>query len=386
MMPEWYKPGSKGMSNILTLGWGFFFTINLQIIFFVLFYLSNNRVGYAINIISLVFTFIGIYFLKYTRHTWLAANIIAAIIFINTNINSYFTGGLGSSILLWILIIPIISIFILERKHGFYWVAASLTALTIHFVFFPEGSPDSITLINNEYFDLWINIFLLGSIIWFSALVIDDAKNKAIYEAEKAKQIANENAKVLKEELAQRQLIELALRESEEKLKHLANTDDLTKLINRRYFFILAEKELKRAVRYQTSLSISIFDVDNFKSVNDRYGHLFGDQVLFHLSKRCLEIIRNADILARYGGEEFVILFPHTEREEAFASSERIRGAVEKTPFKINNQEIWITLSMGVAGFSEDRTENIDALLDLADKALYQSKRAGKNKTTMGGN
>ena len=383
MMPKWYKPGSKGMSNILTLGWGFFFTINLQIIFFILFYLSNYRVGYTINVISLVFTFIGIYFLKYTRHTWLAANIIAAIIFLNTTINSYFTGGLGSSILLWILIIPIISIFILEKKHGFYWVTASLVILTIFFIFSPEGSPDSIALIDNEYFDLWINIFLLGSVIWFSALVIEDAKNKATHEAEKAKKIAHENTKALEAELAQRQLTELALRESEEKLKYLANTDALTKLVNRRHFFKLAEKELERAVRYQTPLSISIFDVDNFKSVNDLYGHLFGDQVLFQISKRCLEIIRNADILARYGGEEFVILFPHTEREEAFASSERIRSAVEDTPFLIKNQEIFLTLSMGVAGFSGDRAANIDVMLDLADKALYQSKKAGKNKTTI---
>ena len=371
------------MSNILTLGWGLFFTINLQIIFFILFYLSDYGIGYTINIISLVFSFIGIYFLKYTRRIRLAANITAGIIFFNTTINSYFTGGLGSSILLWILIIPIISIFILERKHGFYWVTASLVVLTILFVFSPEGSPDSVTLIDNEYFDLWINIFLLGLIIWFSALVIDDAKNTATHEAEKAKKIADENAEALEKELAQRKLIELALRESEEKLRNLANTDALTKLINRRHFFILAEKELERAVRYQTPLSITIFDVDNFKSVNDQYGHLVGDQILFRVSKRCLEIIRSVDILARYGGEEFVILFPHTEREEAFASSERIRSAVEGVPFRINDQEIWVTLSMGVANFSEDRTANIDALLELADKALYQSKRDGKNKTTI---
>ena len=382
-MPKWYEPGGKGMSNILTLGWGLFFTINLQIIFFILFYLSDYGIGYTINIISLVFSFIGIYFLKYTRRIRLAANITAGIIFFNTTINSYFTGGLGSSILLWILIIPIISIFILERKHGFYWVTASLVVLTILFVFSPEGSPDSVTLIDNEYFDLWINIFLLGLIIWFSALVIDDAKNTATHEAEKAKKIADENAEALEKELAQRKLIELALRESEEKLRNLANTDALTKLINRRHFFILAEKELERAVRYQTPLSITIFDVDNFKSVNDQYGHLVGDQILFQVSKRCLEIIRSVDILARYGGEEFVILFPHTEREEAFASSERIRSAVEGVPFRINDQEIWVTLSMGVANFSEDRTANIDALLELADKALYQSKRDGKNKTTI---
>jgi len=80
-MPEWYEPGGKGMSNILTLGWGLFFTINLQIIFFALFYLSDYGIGYTINIISLIFSFIGIYFLKYTRRTRLAANIAAGIIF-----------------------------------------------------------------------------------------------------------------------------------------------------------------------------------------------------------------------------------------------------------------------------------------------------------------
>ena len=394
----------------------------------------------------------------------------------------------------------------LERRQGLYWVIASLIVLSLFFAFFPNGSPASIILIENENFDHWVNIFLLMIVIWFSAVVFDNAKNEAIDDAEKARRKADQNATELTAELTRRELAELALRESEErlslaidganiglwdwdvvndemtfnekfenilgyqsgdlestikqwlefihpedrseveesiqkhvhgstpffrceyrvqkkdgdwiwvlssgmvtgreengnatrlvgilsettdrklleeKLKHLANTDSLTELVNRRHFFELAEKELKRTVRHQIPLSVTIFDVDNFKSVNDQYGHLAGDQVLFQIAKRSLDIIRDTDILARYGGEEFVILFPHAEMQEAFASAERVRVAIEETPFQIKGQEIWTTLSMGVASYSQDKTDNIDILLDRADQALYLSKRDGKNKTTI---
>ena len=383
MMPEEYEPSSERMSYILTLGWGLFFTIILQIIFFILFYLSNYKIGYTINIICLVFSFVSIYLLKYTKKIWLASNIIAAIVFINTTINSYFTGGLHSSILLWLLIIPIISIFILERKHGIFWVIASLVVSFIFFAYFPDGSPDSIVLIGNEHFDIWVNLFLLIALIWFSALVIDNTKNKAIKDSEKAREETYQNSIALEAELAQRHIAEYALRQSEEKLKHLANTDVLTELINRRRFFELAEKELERSVRYQIPLSISIFDIDDFKSINDQYGHLVGDQVLYQMSKRFSELARKTDILARYGGDEFVILFPHTEGQTAFASSDRIRVGVKETPFLIENHEIWVTLSMGVASFSHEETADLDFLLDCADKALYKAKNAGKNKTSL---
>jgi diguanylate cyclase (GGDEF)-like protein/PAS domain S-box-containing protein len=506
MMPDGYEPGSTKMSYLRTLGWGLFFTLNLQVIYFVLFYLSDYRIGYISNVVCFSMAVAAILSLKYTRHSWLASNLIAAIIFSNVITNSYFTGGLHSSILLWVLILPIISIFVLERKYGVYWVLATLIALFGFFLFAPNGAPDSITLIENADFDIWVNIFILTAIIWFSSLVIDNAKNRAIAEAGEAIKEADKNATALEAELNQRQLAELALRESEERLslaikgadmglwdwdiesgemtmnakfeeilgydtgevektytywidllhpedrpevkrgiknhidgyssmfrsehrvrqqdggwiwvyasgivshrnekgnadrmvgiqfeitdrklfeerlQHLANTDGLTDLINRRRFFELAENELERANRYDLPLSIALIDIDNFKEINDQYGHLVGDQALLRVAKICSEMIRGMDILARYGGEEFVILFPHTENQEAFTSADRIRRTIEDQVLKIEEKEINLTLSVGVASMLKDETDNIDILLDWADQALYQSKRLGKNKTTV---
>ena len=101
------------------------------------------------------------------------------------------------------------------------------------------------------------------------------------------------------------------------------------------------------------------------------------------MGKHCLESSRNSDILARYGGEEFIILFPQTEGKEAFTSSERIRIAIEEEPFHIEDKEIQVTLSFGVASCFLEGTPNLDTLIDLADKALYISKRNGKNMTTL---
>ena len=376
MMPEGHRPNRTRMSYVETLGWGVLFTVILQIIYFVLFYLSNYTIGYMLNIICLLFSAISIFLLKKAKRARLAANIVAGIIFCNTVINSYFTGGLHSSILLWILIIPIVSIFILDRKDGLYWVVASLIETVILLIYSPLGSPNSIRMINNEDFDIWINLFLLIGVVWSSAVVIDNAKNKAISDAEEARI-------KLEAELSERESIELVLRESEEKLQRLANIDGLTGLKNRRHFFELAESEFERVLRYRLPLSIAIFDIDNFKSINDQFGHAVGDRILSEISKLCLEDSRNNDILARYGGEEFIILFPQTEGDEAFASSERIRMTIEKSPFPVNDKETQVTLSFGVASLSHEGNPNLDMLIDWADKALYQSKRKGKNMTTV---
>lgn len=226
-MPEWYEPSTKRMSYILTLGWGLFFTFNLLIVFFVIYYLSDYKIGYITNIIYFLFALLSLYILKYTKQTWLAANIMAAIIFCNTTINSYFTGGLHSSILMWLLILPIVSIFILERTQGLLWVIASLLSLAYFYFYAPNGSPDSIILINDVHFDIWVNLFILLGVIWFSAVVFDNAKNQAIKDAQEARIEAHQNAMALNAELTKRQLAELALRKSEERLSLAINGADI---------------------------------------------------------------------------------------------------------------------------------------------------------------
>lgn len=180
----------------------------------------------------------------------------------------------------------------------------------------------------------------------------------------------------LQAEIARRKL-------AEEHMRHLAITDPLTGILNRRHFFELAEKELERTTRYKHPLTIVLFDIDHFKKVNDTYGHLAGDQVLIKLTNFSQSKLRSVDIIARYGGEEFVILMPDTDCNAAEKLTERLRQMVAETPMHLGPPNISITLSLGIACWDGDGEMNIKALVDSADQALYHSKRTGRNRLTV---
>ena len=169
---------------------------------------------------------------------------------------------------------------------------------------------------------------------------------------------------------------------AEQAATKLAVTDPLTGTFNRRTFLDLAEKEIARARRSQAPLSLVMFDLDHFKKVNDRYGHVAGDYVL----KRFVEVtqlcLRQEDLLVRYGGEEFCLLLPDTDVGDAVALAERIRAATEYAMFIFDEgqseQRIHVTVSGGVAKLGADA--RIDTLVARADEALYAAKNAGRNQ------
>jgi diguanylate cyclase (GGDEF)-like protein len=130
-------------------------------------------------------------------------------------------------------------------------------------------------------------------------------------------------------------------------------------------------------------LTIIIIDTDDFKKVNDTYGHLVGDQVLINLVKFCQENIRSMDIFARYGGEEFVILMPETDCTAAQQMAERLCERVAQTPMTSDGREVSISLSMGIACWDGIQNLSFDALLARADQALYQSKQLGRNRVSV---
>ena len=174
------------------------------------------------------------------------------------------------------------------------------------------------------------------------------------------------------------------LEEKNAELERLANTDYLTNLYNRRRFFQAAEDEFAGAIRSRNTISITLIDLDHFKQVNDTYGHLVGDHVLVHIAKLIRTHCRVSDVAARYGGEEFIILHPSIDRQNAFQVAERIRKAVEATPFSLEGDEISLTLSAGVVDTKVGRDfKRIDDILGLADKALYRAKDAGRNQVVV---
>ncbi len=167
---------------------------------------------------------------------------------------------------------------------------------------------------------------------------------------------------------------------SEDAAQKLALTDPLTGAFNRRTFLELAEKEIARTRRAKGSLSLIMLDLDHFKLINDRNGHLAGDEVLKGVVAVVLTCLRKEDLLVRYGGEEFCILLPNVHGDRAAAMAERIREAVEQARFSFNGRVLPVTISMGVTTLSLDGNEDVDQLVNRADEALYTAKKAGRNR------
>ncbi len=165
---------------------------------------------------------------------------------------------------------------------------------------------------------------------------------------------------------------------------HLAFTDELTGLYNRRHFIKLAEREVNRAVRYKHPQAFIMFDLDRFKQVNDKYGHSVGDQVLKTVASLARQELREIDLIGRYGGEEFVILLPETGRRGAKALAERLRKRIAQTQIKVGQAEISITISVGVSILSPD-CNDLTQLIEAGDKALYAAKAAGRNRVKEAG-
>lgn len=165
--------------------------------------------------------------------------------------------------------------------------------------------------------------------------------------------------------------------------KKLAIFDDLTQIYNRRYLEHILEKEIARSVRTQRPLVLLMIDIDNFKNVNDTYGHTAGDIVLQKFAYTLKMSLRSIDTICRYGGEEFVIILPDTSPESALFVAERLRRIVEQTTIKIDQtQQEKVTISIGAAHFTQD-VGNKENFVHYADKALYQAKQSGKNKVSV---
>ena len=167
-----------------------------------------------------------------------------------------------------------------------------------------------------------------------------------------------------------------------QRVKQLAYLDGLTGIFNRRYFETRITEEIERARRYGNNMAAMIIDVDRFKSLNDDFGHLLGDEVLRQVSSLLAQQIRKTDVVCRYGGEEFVILLPQTTAEQALLVAEKLRRAVETWQFPGVSRPV--TISGGVSIFP-DQGNTRDQLVQAADKALYVAKESGRNKMQLAG-
>ena len=163
-------------------------------------------------------------------------------------------------------------------------------------------------------------------------------------------------------------------------IRNMATYDTLTGLYNRRYFEERLEVEAQRSFHSGLSLSLVMVDIDHFKKVNDTFGHTEGDQILCKVSSLLKNSVRKKDMVARYGGEEFILILPEAAPEQSFVIAERIRQLVEKTLFEVGRAHVHLTLSMGISNFPSHRVKSKEELVKMADQALYDAKRGGRNK------
>ncbi len=173
----------------------------------------------------------------------------------------------------------------------------------------------------------------------------------------------------------------LAMRRIElyEEVEQIAITDGLTESFNRRYLMQRLEEEFNRSKLKKMRMALLMIDVDNFKKINDNYGHLTGDQVLRQTAALIKSNIREIDIAGRYGGEEFCVVLPDTDLAGAQYAAERIREAIAQAPIKAYDTNVVVTASVGAATFPKDASSTTD-LIEQADQALYKAKELGRNR------
>ena len=169
-----------------------------------------------------------------------------------------------------------------------------------------------------------------------------------------------------------------------EQAKKVAVTDALTGIANRSNMEMALTNEFERSKRYNAPLAVIFLDIDNFKGVNDTYGHQKGDEVLVAIASLLQKFCRTNDVAARYGGEEFLMLLPHSNAQGAFKIAERVREEVMKINFFWNESPFSVTVSCGVTELNKDFMKDTEQLVAAGDQALYDAKNGGRNKSVIG--
>lgn len=232
--------------------------------------------------------------------------------------------------------------------------------------------------------------FALAANINENRQIRSQAQNQTLH-AERETRLAREEALQIQkqatedlENKVQARTVELELLNRQ--LSELSDTDQLTGLKNRRYLDRILQEEFSRSSRYRHNLSIILLDIDHFKHFNDRYGHLVGDDCLKAVATVLADNIRDGiDCIARYGGEEFCVLLPETDIQCAREAAERLRRSVNTMLFKVRQNAVNVSISLGVAALEENHQSTPEKLIDKADSALYRAKQTGRNRTVIAG-
>jgi diguanylate cyclase (GGDEF)-like protein len=206
------------------------------------------------------------------------------------------------------------------------------------------------------------------------------ARLKAMLQVKEIHDQLDEERALLQRRLDDERRLREQLTAINEELKRLSTTDGLTGLANYRYMRNWLGTEFEIATRYKLPLSAIMLDIDNFKAVNDAFGHPFGDFVLKGVAEIIRAQSRRADFVARYGGEEFAVVLPNTNGPSAMNLAKRIHTAINHRVFDDGHHKAQITASLGISSHPSDEAKTAEDLIDLADRALYAAKAKGRNR------
>jgi diguanylate cyclase (GGDEF)-like protein len=233
------------------------------------------------------------------------------------------------------------------------------------------ASEDPVICIQAAVQRLRLQIRVFGNLEFFK---------KAAKEEEELSAKILDRHMVLKEAFQNVESINQELEETNKQLEKIARYDTLSGLLNRTSLFTAMDTEIDRAIRTKAKLSGIMIDIDNFKTINDTYGHLHGDRVIAEIGRRLQAMLRKYDLAGRYGGEEFFIILPNSVLHQAYLIAERFRKRLVESPFDLSGHAVVVTASFGIAELRE--TESRESWISRCDMQLYRAKAAGRNRVS----
>ena len=359
----WINPPAELFDLVLLSVAGFFAPFALFTVFFL-----EPKHRLKILVVPLVFSVTGLFAIPLLP---LALGIDTDFL---TTMKFYDLFGI-TGVLLWLALLA--TAVIRKSRFAYYLLLGQspLILLSLLRITVPDGN---FLLQNSFQIGALIEAFILTYALSERVRIIRDESLAAKEEAEAREQIAirKMNEKLESEVLQRTQ----ELQQEKERAENLARTDVLTDLYNRRAFFEFSRQIIAIAKREERPFAVLMIDIDNFKNINDSFGHAVGDNVIQHTANQIVLGIREGDLAARIGGEEFAVLMPYTAPDQAMVVAERIRTAIQSLELPLDGQFLCFTCSIGIAGNRNDE-DNIEQVMNRADQALYRAKESGRNRS-----
>lgn len=322
----------------------------------------------SIPFIYAVISFFSILYFFRTRHFRFFLLSQLTLIFVLPFLLQWSLGGFanGSVVLIWSFFTPLAALLFAQPQHASKWLLAFVggTTLSAVLMLYPVHEVAAMPPLLNTFF-FTMNICCSSILVYLLVSAVLGDREHTLTEIDHTKSLL--------------ELANARLKENEIIIRQLMMTDTLTGIPNRRFLDSQMAHELERHKRSGGSLTIAMTDIDFFKEINDEYGHTVGDHILVGFAQILKRKQRASDLVARFGGEEFVILLPGTTAEGAMEFANRVRAELKQQPIPPLSRSI--TTSFGITrALAEDTAES---LLERVDSALYQSKREGRDRTTV---